>query len=140
MRALERGHHAQAEAAFTALAADPARSPAERAYALNKRGVARAGAGRGAAAREDFEAALALDPRCTGAMVNLGNQRLEAGEIEAAVEHYRRAIGLDEDYAVAHLNLGIALKRLGRVDEGVREMRRAQRLEGRAFGKPTKRG
>lgn len=128
LAALARGEFADAEDQLTALLA-PATREAERAFLLNKRGVARVGLGNAAAAREDFEAALACVANYPPALTNLGNLSLEAGDVESAIARYQAAIAADEGYALAHLNLGAAYKRAGRFAEAVAELRRAQRFE-----------
>jgi tetratricopeptide (TPR) repeat protein len=105
---------------------------AERAFLLNKRGVARIALDEREAAREDFEAALEAQARYPPALTNLGNLLIETGQLNEAIAHYERAIESDGEYAVAHFNLGVAYKRAGRIEEGVRAMRHAQRLEQRA--------
>jgi lipoprotein NlpI len=139
LAAIVRGEYADAHERLGALLADTDLKPPERAFYLNKRGVALAAMGRGPEAREDFEAALLCVPRFAPSVTNLGNLLMEAGDVDGAVALYRSAIAADDDYPVAHFNLGVALKRAGKVDEGVREMRKAQRLEGRMGRKPSKR-
>ncbi|MDE2482182.1 MAG: tetratricopeptide repeat protein [bacterium] len=136
---LRSGRPAEAETLLGELAAAPELDATDRAFLLNKRGVARIALGRAHDAREDFEAALALDPAHVPAIVNLGNLSLEGGDVAAAISQYERAIALDPDYAPAHLNLGAAYKRCGRFADGVRELRLAQRLEGRRRAAPTSR-
>lgn len=128
LRALARGHHAEALERLDALLADSEMTPASRAAATNKRGVALIGLGRGTEARQAFEAALEVVPRYAPAMVNIGNLHLEAGEIEIAVSQYEAAIRSDDRYGPAHHNLAVAYKRLGRTADSVRELRRAHRL------------
>ena len=118
------------EAELTSLLERPSDGP-ERAFLLNKRGVARIGLELRANAREDFAAALEAHPCYAPALTNLGSLLLEEGRLEEAIAHYERAVKSDRDYAVAHLNLGVAYKRAGRVAEGVRALRYAQRLEDR---------
>lgn len=122
----------RAEAELTSLL-ETGRPAGERAFLLNKRGVARIGLQRRELARSDFEAALNFDAAFAPAIANLGNLLLEAGDLAGAIAAYERAIACDADYAVAYLNLGVAYKRSGRVAEGVRALRQAQRLEGRAI-------
>jgi tetratricopeptide (TPR) repeat protein len=133
LQALERGDFEAAEQRFTALL-EPggAVASAERAFLLNKRGVARAGLGRREAARADFAEALETEPCYAPALTNVGNQLLEAGDLDAAIAKYEAAIAADAEYAVAFLNLGIAYKRAGRIADGVRALRRARSLESRA--------
>ncbi|HTX58641.1 MAG TPA: tetratricopeptide repeat protein [Verrucomicrobiae bacterium] len=138
LAALERGSYAEAEARFGRLLEDAVSNP-ERAFLLNKRGVARVGLELRAAARDDFLAAVSAHGRHAPALANLGNLLLEAGDLAGAIARYEAAVAADEECAIAHFNLGIAYKRAGRLEEGVRALRRAQRLEGRRLGKPTTR-
>lgn len=128
LEALGRRDFERAERDFTELL-ETRDAPADRAFLLNKRGVARAGRSQADAARDDFIAALECVPRYPPALTNLGNLLLEAGDIDAAIARYEEAIAADPEYALAHLNLGTAYKRAGRFDEGVRALRAAQRLE-----------
>ncbi|MGB6522498.1 MAG: tetratricopeptide repeat protein [Candidatus Cybelea sp.] len=130
LEALSRRDFAGAQAELTSLLERPSDGP-ERAFLLNKRGVARIGLELRANAREDFAAALEAHPCYAPALTNLGSLLLEEGRLEEAIAHYERAVKSDRDYAVAHLNLGVAYKRAGRVAEGVRALRYAQRLEDR---------
>lgn len=132
LRALERGDFAGAEAAFSELLAGERLTADERAFLVNKRGVARIGLERRELARDDFETALQIKPAHAPALTNLGNLLLEAGDLDAAIARYQSAISADPQYAIAHLNLGVAYKRLGRIAESVRALRQAQRLDHRA--------
>ena len=60
-----------------------------------RRARARAARGDGAGAREDFEAALRLEPRRFDALALLGALCEEAGNKKAALNAYRRALALD---------------------------------------------
>ena len=71
------------------------------------------GAATSTAARDAFEAALALDPDQPEARFNLANLVLEAGDLELAVAEFRRVLQTDPDFADAHYNLAVALERLG---------------------------
>ncbi|HLX25567.1 MAG TPA: tetratricopeptide repeat protein [Candidatus Cybelea sp.] len=137
LRALKRGEYARAETEFTSLLAAQQPPRSDRAFLLNKRGVARIGLQRREDARADFEAALELNPSFAPAIANLGNLLLEAGDLDGAIAAYERAIASDADYAVAYVNLGVAYKRRGRVADGVRALRQAQRLELRAIAKAS---
>lgn len=128
MAALGRRDYPQADREITALLKE-AVPASERAFLLNKRGVARIGMGLRAPARDDFNAALELVPSHAPALTNLGNLLLEEGDIDGAISHYRAAIAGDREYAIAYLNLGVAYKRAGRIAEGVRALREAQRLD-----------
>jgi|GEM_PF-4495348 len=127
MRAFEQGHLDEAQSHFTQAALDPAFAPA----ALSKRGVCKVLAGDRAGARDDFEAALARDPRCAAALVNLGNLAQESGETDEARVRYEAAIKADANYAPAHHNLGVLYRATGRIDESVRELRLAATLDAR---------
>jgi tetratricopeptide (TPR) repeat protein len=139
LAALARREYDDARERLGALLEDGGLTPAERAFYLNKRGIALAALERVPEAREDFEAALLCVPRFAPSLTNLGNLLMEAGDVDGAVERYRAAIAADDEYPVAHFNLGVALKRGGNVAEGVREMRKAQRLEGRMGRKQSRR-
>jgi tetratricopeptide (TPR) repeat protein len=128
--ALERGRLADALAFFTD-AYDTASDDAQRAGALNKRGVTYVRRGERDAALADFIAVLEIDPRYVPTITNLGNLLLEDGDHDEAIEHYEAALRLDDDYHVAHLNLAVAYKKTGRRAESVRHLRRANRLEGK---------
>jgi lipoprotein NlpI len=129
LRALDRRDFSSADAALSEWLAQGELTAGERAFLLNKRGVARIGLERAAPARADFAAALEARPDYAPALTNLGNLLLEEGEVDAAIARYESAIAADREYAIAYLNLGVAYKRAGRVAEGVRALRRAQRLE-----------
>ncbi len=131
LAALERGDFPAAETALGELLERPS-SRRERAFLLNKRGVARIGLDRRELARADFAAALESVDGYAPSLTNLGNMLLEDGDALAAVAHYERAIASDAEYALAHLNLGVAYKRLGRIADSVRALRQAQRLEQRS--------
>lgn len=128
--ALERGRLVDALAFFTD-AYDTASDDAQRAGALNKRGVTYVRRGERDAALADFIAVLEIDPRYVPTITNLGNLLLEDGDHDEAIEHYEAALRLDDDYHVAHLNLAVAYKKTGRRAESVRHLRRANRLEGK---------
>jgi lipoprotein NlpI len=132
LQALDRRQFDRAVAAFDELLQSENLAVGERAFLLNKRGVARVGLAQREPARADFIAALAARPGYAPALMNLGNLLLEEGEVDAAIAQYERAIASDGEYAVAYLNLGIAYKRAGRIDDGIRALRQAQRLEQRA--------
>jgi lipoprotein NlpI len=132
LQALARRDFASAEVELSRLLAEQSLAARERAFLLNKRGVARVGLEVREPARDDFIAALEAYPAFAPALTNLGNLSLEDGKVEAAIEFYQRAIAGDRDYAIAYLNLGVAFKRAGRIAEGVRALREAHRLERRA--------
>ncbi len=130
LAALDRADFAEAERALAELLEQTTAAP-ERAFLLNKRGVARINLQRRGDAERDFVDALLCIDDYAPALTNLGSLLLEKGDVDAAIAHYRRAIARDGDYVLAHQNLGVALKRAGRLDEAVRALREAQRCEQR---------
>lgn len=118
---------------------EEAAQPQQRAFYLNKRGIARVKLGRREDARADFESALECVGRYAPALTNIGNLLLEDGRVDDAITAYRDAIDADREYAVAYVNLGTAYKRAGRLAEAVRAMRAGLRLEGRKRSRPTER-
>jgi len=84
-----------------------------------------------AGAAHDFAGALDRDPRCTPAIVNLGNLALEANMLEEARSKYEAALRIDASSAMAHHNLGVVLRREGKISESIRELRLAASLESR---------
>ncbi len=56
-----------------------------------------------------YTAALALQPRNAGVLVNRGHALREAGELDAALADFREAVAVAPRYAVAHNGLGVAL-------------------------------
>ena len=139
LRALECGSFLEAERGLAALLELPGLPGHERAFLLNKRGVALVALGDRDRAREQFLAALDIAPRLPSALTNLGNLALEQGEIAHAVRYYETAIASDDGYALAHLNIAAAYRKLGRIGDAVRSLRKAQRLEGRFDWKLSKR-
>lgn len=111
--------------AALSVALDGETSARGRALAHNARALVALGRGERELARAELERALALDPRCVNAIVNLGNLALEAGDVQSAVERFEAALRIDPDFADAHHNLGVAYKRLGRQRDAVRALRRA---------------
>ena len=131
LAALDRRDFFDAEREFSDLLARDRLGSAERAFLLNKRGVARVGLQLRDLARADFSAALEVAPRYAPAMTNLGNLLIDEGKVDAAIERYESAVAADPEYAVAYLNLSVAYKRSGRLAEAVRALRRSQKIEGR---------
>lgn len=138
LRSLERRRFDRSERQLNALLRE-AVEPLERAFLLNKRGVARLGMGRRPDARADWESATMAVAEYAPALTNLGNALLEEGRVDDAIRHYERAISSDPDYALAHVNLGTAYKRAGRLADAVRERRRGRELEVAAQARKTKR-
>lgn len=125
LAAFERNALTEAIELFS-LAAESGDRPA---LALSKRGVCKVRAGDRVGAARDFAGALERDPRCTPALVNLGNLALEANMLEEARAKYEAALKIDPQSAMAHHNLGVVLKKEGKIGDSVRELRLAASLE-----------
>ncbi|HXG54597.1 MAG TPA: tetratricopeptide repeat protein [Vicinamibacterales bacterium] len=94
-----------------------------------------------ARAIEDFERAIALDPRYAAAHVGVGNARFwqyemsraqhhpDAALLARSIDHVRRAIDLERDLAEAHATLAFILVSAGRAPEALAAARRAVALE-----------
>lgn len=54
---------------------------------------------------EAYEKALELDPRCVGALVNLGTLAFHERQWKKAETFYKRALDLQPDYSLGHFNL-----------------------------------
>jgi tetratricopeptide (TPR) repeat protein len=67
-----------------------------------------------------YEAALAVDPEFTGAMINLANIHLIQGRVAVAADLYKKVLGIDPSLPEAYNNLGMALMQLGKTSEAVR--------------------
>lgn len=91
----------------------------------NIRGVALRVLRRHPEALEALTQALRIDPAFTGALVNLGNVRLDVGDGAGALDAFSRLLALDPVGAMPRALLGRALLRLGRADEAVARFREA---------------
>ncbi|MCC7176347.1 MAG: tetratricopeptide repeat protein [Bryobacterales bacterium] len=76
-----------------------------------------------------YENALELDPRSTGALVNLGTVHFHLRNWAEAEEYYRRAIETDPQYALAHFNLGNLFDERGEQSKAILHYLIALRLE-----------
>ncbi|MFN2377116.1 MAG: tetratricopeptide repeat protein [Candidatus Binatia bacterium] len=75
-------------------------------------------------AREHYEKALALDPRCASALFNLGVDSVRASEYARAEKYYREALAIKPN-AQTWNGLGYSLARQRRNDEAVEAYRQA---------------
>jgi hypothetical protein len=79
-------------------------------------------------AREEFQAALRIDPGNAEAHNNLGVVCRLEGRMEEAMREYQAALRTAPDYADAHNNLGVIYRQWGRMDEARTEFQTALRL------------
>ncbi len=76
-----------------------------------------------------YERAIALDPRHSDALLNLGRLHHEAGRLDRAEDCYRQAIEADVDNARALFNLGVVREDLGAEREAIASYERALEVE-----------
>ena len=117
LRALDRGDFGNADGALSELLGREW-SAGDRAFLINKRGVARIGLEQRELARADFEEALRIAPSHAPALTNLGNLLLEEGDVDGAIARYEAAIAADAYYPVAHLNFERRLQAQGTAGRG----------------------
>ena len=86
-------------------------------------------AGRGAEARDAYEAALERDPELVSARINLGRLMHAENRITEAEALYRAALEQDPRSALAAFNLGVALEDQGAADDAVAAYEKALALE-----------
>src|SRR5512139_1546890 len=88
--------------------------------ALNGMGTAYAESEVLARARQQFEAALKLQPRSVYTYNNLGFVNYLAGDYPAAVEAYKQALRLDGRHEKARQNLVLAYQKMGNAEQVAR--------------------
>ncbi len=99
------------------------------AEAHKNAGAALEGMGKSEAAKQEYQAALALKPDYVAVLYDLGNLARETRHFDEAVAYYKQAIALDPNEPEVHHNLGIAYDQMGQKDVAVREFREAKRLD-----------
>lgn len=102
---------------------------ASEALRLNHEGLAQLDQGREEAARQAFDAALALDPENAAAQANLSFLESQAGRYEEALSHARAAVAAEPEEAVHHYNLGHLLALMGRDEQALESLHRAVKLD-----------
>lgn len=80
---------------------------------LEMRGSAREALSQPAAARVDYEAALAVEPNLPRALARLGALEVAAGRVEEGLELLTRGVALDPSDLEAQFGLGVALAGAG---------------------------
>ncbi len=96
---------------------------------LNTLGSAWDALGRTDAAILCYEQALARDPACVNAHLNLGNAYRKKLEFAKAMQCYESALALDPRLALVHFNLGAMFLELRRIDEAETALARALELQ-----------
>jgi tetratricopeptide (TPR) repeat protein len=86
-------------------------------------------AGRGAEARDAYEAALERDPELVSARINLGRLMHAENRVTEAEVLYRAALAQDPKSALAAFNLGVALEDQGAAEAAVEAYERALAIE-----------
>ena len=76
-----------------------------------------------------FSAALALRPRSTATLFQLGYTLSEQGRADQALAYYRKLIDIDPKDAAAQNNLAVALEKVGRSDDALARYRKAVEFE-----------
>ena len=95
------------------------------AWAHNRRGELLADADRADDALGDFQAAIALDPKCSLAIHNRAVTFAQQNQFDAALRDFNRVIELNPGLAVAYRNRAELLATLGRVEEAVDDYNQA---------------
>ena len=95
------------------------------AWALNRRGQVRAGAGRTDGALADFAAAIRLDASCWRAFHNRGVLEAQAGHLEAAFDDFQRTIELSPSYAKAYSNRAALYVLAGELESALADYQQA---------------
>lgn len=99
------------------------------AWLHNDLGVVLIDAGDGAAAAEEFQEAIRLNPTDAMTLANLGSAlRLMKKPVEAR-EAFEKAIAIDPANAIAHGNLGNLLRDMGETDAAIRSLQASIKLE-----------
>lgn len=104
------------------------------------RGLAKEGMGDLDAAMRDYNRALAIDPKDTGAYNNRANIKLHKGDIDGATADYNRALQLDPKNASVYHNRGAPEVIKGDVGRAVADFNHALQLNPKLDGSYWGRG
>lgn len=99
------------------------------AWALNRRGQARADQGQFELALADFRAALEFDPNCWRAYHNRGVSLAQAGQFAEAFDDICRCIAINPNFAKAFSNRATLYLQASDVEHAVADYESALRLE-----------
>ncbi|BBO30671.1 tetratricopeptide repeat protein [Lacipirellula parvula] len=99
------------------------------AWALNRRGQARADQGQFDLALADFRAAIEFDANCWRAYHNRGVSLAQAGQFAEAFDDICRCIAINPNFAKAYSNRATLYVQAGDVDNAVSDYESALRLE-----------
>ena len=105
-------------------------SKKDRAGTLDNRGVLLDMLGRTEDARQDFNAAIALDPTLGDPYVNLGAMLIKQGQHQAALVQINRGIELGMNYPhIGYYDRAVAEQMLGRYKEAYYDYKKVLELE-----------
>lgn len=110
------------------------------AWAHNRRGELRADAGNGAAAREDFEAAVTLDPKHWRAVHNRGVSFAGAGDLDSAIADLNRTLQMNPKFSNGFFNRGELRYDRGEFQQAIADYTEAIRLNPKDSGAYNSRG
>jgi len=99
------------------------------AWALNRRGQARADQGQFELALADFRAALEFDPNCWRAYHNRGVSLAQAGQFAEAFDDICRCITINPNFAKAYSNRATLYLQAGDVERAVADYESALRFD-----------
>ena len=115
-------------------------SERHRAYVLLDTGILAQQAGDFAAARKNYEAALAIDDKLVRAQLMMGELELVEGNVDASIERFDKALSMWERQADALNSRGVAKWRDGNRRGAIRDFGRAINLDPKFIRARTNRG
>ncbi len=101
----------------------------ESATAYNNRGLSLDDMGQRDRASEDFNMAIALDPRNYFAYNNLGVLYGKSGQYEKSIEYFLKAIAINPNHADSYCNLGLSYFNMKQYDHAMENYNQAIRLK-----------
>ena len=85
--------------------------------------------GQVAAAIQDYQDALKLNPNFAEAHNNLGNALGKHGQLDEAIAQYRKVLELTPTKAKGHFNLAVVLGQKGQPDEAIEEYQKSLKID-----------